>query len=210
MRSTILMFFCFIMLSPANIKAQNYAISLKTGTLGIGLEGMRFFGSGYAARIGFAYFSYSPPDLDGDEYTSAADLKFSSVSTLADWFPFEGAFHFTGGVIFNFNEAEVILIPSKSYNIGGRIYTPEMLGNLSANVGFYKFAPYLGFGLRNGNVKGLGFTCDIGAFYHGPPSIDLTASRLLEPSTEQAPIIEDNIKWFSFYPVITLGLIYTF
>ena len=102
------------------------------------------------------------------------------------------------------------MTPSESYDIGGRIYTPEMLGNLSVNVGFHKVAPYLGFGLRSVNVKGLGFTGDIGAFYHGPPSVDLTASSLLEPSTEQAPIIEDNIKWFSFYPVITLGLIYTF
>ena len=210
MRSKLLIIFCFIMLTSNGIHAQNYSVSLTSGTMGIGIEGMRSFGPGYAARAGFAGISYSRSGYNGADYIMDADLTLSSISILADWFPFKGVFHFTYGLIYNINEAEATLTPSESHNVGGRIYTPEKIGNLTAKVGFNKIAPYLGIGYREGNTSGLGFTFDAGLFYHGYPHVDLTASGLLEPSTEQAPIIEDNIKWFSFFPVISFGLTYTF
>jgi len=85
-----------------------------------------------------------------------------------------------------------------------------MLGNLSADVRFNKITPYIGFGFGNADGPGSGFSFNAGAIYHGPPGVKLSADGLLEPSTEQAPIIEDNINWFRFYPVISLGYIYKF
>lgn len=98
-----------------------------------------------------------------------------------------------------------------SHEVNGRVYTPELLGNLSAKVGFNTVAPYVGVGF--GFVHpgtGLGYMFDIGALYQGPPRVDLSASGLLKPSEEQEPVIENNIKWFSFYPVVSFGLLYVF
>ncbi|MBT4485577.1 MAG: hypothetical protein HOC71_18065, partial [Candidatus Latescibacteria bacterium] len=53
-----------------------------------------------------------------------------------------------------------------------------------------------------------GFTFDVGALYHGAPKVSLKTDGLLEPSAKQAPIVEENISWFQFYPVISIGYIY--
>ena len=210
MRTQLLTFFMCAFFLPITTHAQNYSVSLKTGTLGIGIEGMRTFGPGYAARIGFNNLSYSYSGFDGGDYIMDTDITLSSITLFTDWFPFNRGYHITCGFIYNINEAEATLTPSQSYDVGGRIYTPEMLGNLKAKIRFNRIAPYIGIGHHEGTVTGWWFTFDAGVYYHGPPSVDLTASGLLKPSTEQEPIIEDNIKWFSFYPVISLGVIYTF
>ena len=199
-----------VLLNPTPISAQTYALSINSSTLGINLEGIRSFGPRYNARVGFACFSYTYSDGDNKDYSLGADIKMSSVSAIFDWFPYEGIFHLSGGLIINFNEVNALLTSKESHDVGGRIYTPEMLGNLSADVRFNKITPYIGIGFGNANGPGSGFTFNAGAIYHGSPCVKLSADGLLEPSTEQAPIIEDNISWFKFYPVISLGYIYKF
>jgi len=200
----------YIYAAATGLYAQNYSMALTTGTRGIGIEGMRTFGFHYAVRAGFNTFSYHPTGIEGDDYLMDADILLSTTNLFADWFPFGGMFHLTAGVMYNLTSAEAVLTPSDSHDVGGRIYTPDMLGSLKAQIKFNRTAPYFGIGYREGNATGLGFTADAGLYYHGHPRVNLSADRLLEPSTEQAPIIEDNLKWFSFYPAVTCGVIYTF
>jgi len=126
MRTKLLILLYCAFLTPTGIHAQNYSVSLTSGTAGIGVEGMRTFGPGYTVRAGFASISYSHSGYDGDDYIMDTDLTLSSVSLLANCFPFEGVFHVTCGVIYNINKAEAFLTPSESHDVGGRIYTPEM------------------------------------------------------------------------------------
>ncbi len=202
-----------ILLASVNLKAQDYAAALKVSTLGVSVEGVRSFGPQLNARLGFAFFSYSMNDLaSSNDYTANGDLKLFSISALADWFPFESGFRLTGGILVNLNKASMTLTPLKTYNDGNIKYTPEKLGNLSADIDFNKVAPYIGIGFGNPTAgePGLGFTFDLGTFYQGGPKATMSATKLLAPSATQGPILEDNLSWFKFYPVLSIGLTYKF
>jgi len=45
---------------------------------------------------------------------------------------------------------------------------------------------------------------DLMAVYQGVPKAKLTVQEPLESSAEQESLIENNIEWFRFYPVISL------
>jgi hypothetical protein len=197
-----------ITLIPFTAQAQNYAVALKPGTSGIGIEAIRSFGQLYNVRFGYSYFNYDYRYEDSDDYIMDSTVFISSVSAIFDWFPFERVFHISAGIFVNMNDVDAVLSPKESHDVGGRIYTPEMLGSLTANIDFNKAAPYFGIGFGNGYGKKSGFTFDVGALYHGAPKVSLKTDGLLEPSAKQAPIVEENISWFQFYPVISIGYIY--
>lgn len=192
--------------------AQKYGVSFKVSTLGLSLEGIRSFGDQLNARAGLSFFTINMNGGgEGDDYSYDAKLKLLTFSALADWFPFDFNMRVTGGIFINLNKGDITLRPSKSHTVGGTIYTPEMLGSLSASVDVNLISPYLGIGFGNRLLtEGLYFTLDAGAIYQGAPKVDLSAMGLLEPSAEQQPIIEDNIKWFKFYPILSFGLTYNF
>jgi len=214
MRKILLfLFLTLIFLSYSN--AQDYAASLKVSTLGINLEIIRSFGHNFNARVGAAYFSYTLNSGGGNEqyrYTATANLL--SASLLADYFPFGQTFRITGGLLYNLNKGDIDLVPTKTTVIGGDEYTPDKLGNLKADVDFNKIAPYIGIGIGNptSGDAGLGFTLDLGAAYQGQARINLTASGLLEPSAapDQEELLENNLSWFKWYPVLSFGIIYKF
>jgi hypothetical protein len=214
-RKLYIFVFLIIFSLYSQISAQHYGTSIKVSTLGVTIDGIRSFGSSLNGRLGVAFFTLTQDGGGGtDEYIYTADAKLTSVSLLADYFPFGGVFRLTGGFLINLNKAELEMTPNKSYNIGGDVYTPEKLGKLNADIDFNKFAPYLGIGFGNpmsGNF-GLKFTFDVGTMYQGAPKIDLSASGLIEPSAapDQEATIEDNINWFQWYPVINFGLTYKF
>jgi hypothetical protein len=201
----------FFIAAPPAVYSQDYGVAVKVSTLGVSLEGIRSLSEDFNARIGFSYFSYS---LDGgsDDYNYDASLQLLSFSILGDWFPFQNALRLTGGIVVNLNEGDLKMNPKKSYTVGGTEYTPEMLGGMTGIINFNKVAPYLGFGIGNpvSGSSGLSFSFDLGAIYQGSPNVDLKASGLLTPSGEQGPLIEENLSWFKFYPVLSFGLSYKF
>ncbi len=204
---------CLFLFLPVSLNAQDYAASLKIGTLGVNAEAVRSFGPQFNARIGFAALSLSNLSLiSNNDYSSKGDLKLMSFSALGDWFPFESNFRLTAGIFINLNKTSVALTPKKTYYDGNIAYTPEKLGVLNADISFSKVDPYIGIGFGNptSGETGLGFTLDFGTFYHGNPKASLSATKLLEPSAGQSPILEDNLKWFKFYPVLSFGLTYKF
>jgi hypothetical protein len=214
MKSKQFFFVLFCFLNPIHnyLVAQNYAIALKLSSLGITCEGIRSFGTTFNARIGFSMFTYQYHSGESEkDWRYDADLSLLSLSALIDWYPFQSIIHLTGGAIINLNESDITIYPIKTYRIGGTIYTPELLGNVSANVQVNKVAPYMGVGLgRPAAANNFSFSIDLGVIYQGAPKVDMTAKGLLEPSAEQGPLIEDNLNWFKFYPVISLGIAYKF
>jgi hypothetical protein len=205
---------CSLLVFSSILKAQDYAVSVKASTYGVNLEALRSFGTDFNARLGFAFFSYSITGGGGeDDFTYSGDLNLSSVSALADWFPFEsGTFRLTAGAFINLNKADLILTPTETYTMGGTTYSPEDLGTLTAKIDFNKVSPYFGIGFGNptGGEPGLDFIIDIGAIYQGSPKASMHAEGLLAPTAGQASELENNLNWFRFYPVVSLGLSYKF
>jgi hypothetical protein len=213
MKTKLLLLILIPLISVSVIKAQDYAASVKISTLGINVEGYRSITPQFNVRLGVGTFSYTANNFSsGDSYSANADLKLLSITALADWFPFENNLRLTGGVVFNLNKANVELTPVKTYTQGNIQYTPDKLGKLNADITFNKVAPYLGIGLGNptSGTRGFGFTFDAGAFFQGGPKATMSATKLLEPSSSQSGQLEDNLKWFKFYPVISFGVFYKF
>lgn len=210
----IIAFACTLL--PQKNYGQDYAAAIKVNTLGISAEGVRSFGPNFNARLGIAFFSYSADGGGGtgDDYKYAGTLDLFSISALADYFPWERGFRISAGFLINLNKASAEMTPTKTYTVGGDLYTPDKLGIMNADVDFNKVAPYIGIGFGNPTAgdKGLGFTFDIGTIYQGSPNVDLSATGLIAPSAspEQEATIEDNLSWFKWYPVVSFGLTYKF
>jgi hypothetical protein len=215
MKTKLLTSTFLLLFLASTISAQDYAAAIKVGSRGFGAEVIRSFGEDFNVRAGLAFFSISVDGGGGTEdYEYTAEANLSSISAIADYFPFSGGFRLSGGVLVNLNKATTILTPTKTYTIGKDVYTPEKLGTLDATIEFNPISPYLGIGFGNPTSGDAGFsvTFDMGAMYHGAPSVDLSAKGLLEPSAspDQEELIENNLDWFKWYPNISLGLNYKF
>ena len=216
MREKLLLVILFVLLLfSSQVFAQGFAIGAKVSTLGISFELDKSITNNLNVKAGGAFFSYSQDGGGGtDDYTYNAKLDLSSFFLLADWFPFGNSIRLTGGALINLNEANIALTPTDSYKVGGDTYTPKDLGVLSAKIDFNKVSPYIGLGLGNptSGSSGLKFTFDIGTIYQGAPTVDLSATGLIEPSAapDQEAQLEDNLNWFKWYPVVSFGLMYKF
>jgi len=214
-KKSLLFIVFFSVLSLSTLFAQDWAVALKASTLGGNLEVYRSFGDQFNAHVGISYFGLQQDLDETDDYLAKAEVGLMTISALGDFFPFQSSsFRITGGLIFNMNQIDATLTPADEYVVGGDTYTPEDLGDLNANISFNPVAPYIGLGFGNptGGESGLGFVFDIGTMYQGVSVVDLTATGLLEPSAaeDQEVLIQDNLNWFKWYPIISLGLTYKF
>jgi hypothetical protein len=207
--------FIFLLFSFYTLSAQDWALALKVSTLGGNAEIYRSFGDQFNVHLGANYFTLEQDLEENADYSATASAGLMSFSALGDYFPFQSStFRITFGAYFNLNEIDAVLTPVESYEVGGDVYTPEDLGTLDANIKFNPVAPYIGLGFGNptGGDSGFGFSFDIGSMYQGGSIVDLTAQGLLEPSAapDQEALIEDNLSWFKWYPVVSLGITYKF
>jgi hypothetical protein len=89
-----------VLLSPNS----NAGAALTVSTLGFGADVAVPVSEKVNIRGGFSAFSLNR-DFDNDGITLAAQLKLRSVSAHLDWFPFDGGFHVSPGVmLYNGNE----------------------------------------------------------------------------------------------------------
>ncbi len=197
--------------SGPGLQLGGFAISGKIGTLGYGFELTKAIIPFLNARIGLNHFAFKYQGREGAEQIEFdIDLKLNTFTMLLDWHPFKEKFRLSFGVIHNGNEASGTGRPTKNYKVGGKIYTPEKLGDIDGIVDFQKFAPFLGIGLGNAvqQNKRFGFIVDFGLLFQNSPKVTMEAEGLIEPTTEQEGDVEDDIKGFNLYPVLSIGFSY--
>ena len=103
---------------------------------------------------------------------------------------------------------------AQSVEIGDEIYTPSEVGTLTGAIVTQTVAPYFGIGFGNVALSRVGFFADIGFALHGSPELTLTASEgslASDPAfgadlDREAQSFEDDIDWYTFYPVLSLGV----
>jgi len=200
--------------------ARNYDVGLRAGTLGAGVDISTPINEKLTVRFNINSFNYSrTEEIDGINYDG--DLKLLTAGALLDYFPFESTFRLSAGAYYNNNKFTGTAKPLGpiTININGRDYTEADVGRLDTKITFNKFAPYLGFGWgSNANKKGFGFSFDIGAMYHGTPKTDLNVvinnknleNQINEDVEAEKRSLEDEISKYKFYPVVMIGVNYTF
>ena len=197
-------------------------------TLGGGLEIGTALSESYTARVGFNKFSFNYNDTSGGQ-TFNGNLNWSSVTALMDWRPWGGVTHLTAGAIFNNNK-----IDASSTVANGSTYTAsnatfQCTGASGCGVGFgmgfNKVAPYLGIGWSGQPKKqGFSFSTDIGIMFQGSPQATVTqtgtwsvqgttvsataaADQLVADAQKQ---LNSDLSNFKYYPVLSIGIGYTF
>jgi len=194
----------------------SFDVGVKLSTLGGGVEVNYPIATNMSIAVGLNKFSQSQSEnISGIDYDEEINLQ--TFSLLFNYHPFSGTFRITAGAMINNNELKLAAKPSANYDINGTIYTSAQVGNMEATVDFDKLAPYVGIGIGHGTGSGLSFTFDLGVLLQGEPNVDLTADGTLtsDPAfqanlAQEEKNAENDIKDFTVYPVIALGLSYRF
>jgi len=200
--------------------ARNYDVGLRAGTLGAGVDISTPINENLTVRVNINGFNYSRTE-EIDDINYNGDLKLFTAGVLLDYFPFASTFRVSAGAYYNNNKFTGTAKPvgDIKISINDIEYGVDDVGQLDAKITFNKFAPYLGFGWgSNANKRGFGFSFDIGAIYHGTPKTDLNViinNKDLEDKINQdveaeKRSLEDEIDKYKFYPVVMIGVNYTF
>ena len=193
-------------------------VSPAVSTLGVGLEGGIRLNDSFGLRLGGNWLGFDYDGVEGDlDYD--ADVTLASLGTLVDYHPFKGGFRLSGGLRFNFNQADLDGTPNDDIEIGDDVFSPDDVGTLTGDVGFNVLAPYLGIGYGATLLKGaLSIGFDLGVMYQGQADVDLDTDGgdlsdnavLLDNLAQEEDDVEDDLEDFVVYPVAGLAVIYRF
>jgi hypothetical protein len=183
--------------------AQAAGIGVRVGTTGLGGDIAFGVAPTLSARLGYSGGTVShTTSTSGASYDG--DVKLSNLNALLDFHPL-GPFRLTGGVIFNDNKYTATGRPNGA---PGSFTTEVKSGN--------RAAPYLGIGYGNVAGMGINFYADLGVMFMGSPKATINAdcsgltagqcSTLQGQASAEQARLEDELKRFKAYPVLSIGL----
>lgn len=210
---------CLVLFGASWSFAGNTSVGLKASTLGGGVEIEQNFNNTFGGRLGLNYFTYNYDGTE-DDISYDFDLDLFSIAALIDWHPFDGSFRVTAGGIYNGNEINADATPVGSYEIGDTTYTAAEVGNLNGTIDFDDFAAYTGIGWNtafDNEETGWGFIADIGVVFQGTSEARLSANGTLanDPTFQtelkkEQQALQDDLDEFELYPVVSVGVTYSF
>jgi hypothetical protein len=200
-------------LFAAGNASADFAVGVKGGTLGAGVEATIGISKRFNARLGYnAYDFDTEEEADDIEYDATLELK--SAGLMLDIHPFAGAFRITVGMLSNSNQILMNATPTANQEIGGTTYTPAQIGTLSGEVTFKKSSPYFGIGWGNAVSEGwpLGMSFELGIVKQGKPQVAFSSTGTVSQADldAEADNAEEDLKDFDGYPVIALGFSWRF
>jgi len=199
-------------------------VGLRVGTLGPSIEVSKPINEKWSARLSYGNFSRSTSTASND-LNLAARLNMQHIGAIADYHPFGGGVRLSLGL---FNNNQVVDFTAKAnagnFTFNGTKYALESVGSAGGEVGFgNSLAPYLGLGWSSGsnNEGGLALAIDAGVLMNGAPITTFTVTCGAGLSTAQCNTLKsdvsseqdklaNDVKKFTVYPVISLGLNYRF
>lgn len=216
------------------VMAGETSVGMVAGTSGLGAEVVYGITKDINLRGTLRGFNFSR-DFTKDDIDYSGDLKLRNGGVTMDWFPFGGStFHLSAGAMYNGNkitgQAKPQQLPA-TYQIGHTTYVID--GEVSADIDWRKFAPYLGIGFGNPVSKGSnwGFSLDVGVMFTGSPTANLSAAGYYStdggitfnevhldnfdnPFTQDLQAekarLNDDIQDAKLWPVVQFGLYYKF
>ena len=214
--------------------AGRFGLGIKASTLGAGIEGAVSVARRINLRGGFNTFRYEDSfNSSGITYTGRLSLR--SVTANADFYVL-GPLHFSPGVLLyndNRGSAKAFVPGGQTFTLGGVTYLSSTANpaNGSASLGFNSAAPEFLIGLGNlvpRSRRHFTANFEVGAAYLGQPAVKLNlGGTVCTPSgvgcvnaatdpTVQANVraqqdkLNHNLRYFKFYPIVSLGFGYRF
>jgi hypothetical protein len=210
-------------------------VGIKASLLGAGIEAATPLTARSNLRGGFNMFSYDRGfNKDGVAY--AAQLRFRSVEAHYDWFPFNGSFHLSPGVlVYNGNQltANAFVPGGHTFTLNNTTYSSDPADpiNGTGKIDFIKAGPMVTVGWGNllpRNHHHFSVPVELGVIYTGAPRTALNlggsacdATGLICFSTTSNATFQANVQAeqdklnkdmsaFKFYPVISVGFGFNF
>jgi hypothetical protein len=211
----------------ADVQHRRIAVGLKMSSLGSGIEFATRITRNSNLRAAFNAFAFNHT-FTKDQVSYAGHLSLRSLQANYDWFPFHGSFHLSPGLLL-FNGNRLQANASMTVSMADGNFSAPMTG--TSRIEFYKVAPMLLVGWGNmvpHNRRHLSFPFELGVVYHGSPRASLRMGGIicdanglncLDTSTDpdvRSDIQEEQNKLnravapFKFYPVISVGVAYSF
>jgi hypothetical protein len=204
---------------------QPFTIGAEVGTPGFGGSASWRFADHFGARAGFSYFSYSDTDkeIDGINYNNT-ELRLMSEPIGLDIYPWKkSTFRITVGIMLNQNEYTGVAsqdpIANRTFlEIGdsGSSYDSAAIGDLDMKVEQQPISPYLsiGYSYYFDKAKHWSLSGELGVAYTGNPEVTLTTGN---PGTvpqqdlnAEASQIEDTASKYKFFPILRIGVNFSF
>ncbi|MCF6245350.1 MAG: hypothetical protein L3J43_09970 [Sulfurovum sp.] len=199
---------------------RDYNMAVKFGTLGIGFDVSTTILENLAVRFNVNGLQYNHTE-EIDDISYAGTLNLLTAGALVDYFPLGSAFRVTGGAYYNGNKFTGIAVPTATIplEINGITYGMNDIGQLDTEITFTNIAPYVGLGWGNDvRTEGWGFSLDVGAMYHDSAQVDLDVtvnnaileSQIRNDVAHEKQKLLNEIEKYKIYPVIMMGVNYTF
>ena len=205
---------------PAADSRHPFTVGADVGTLGFGGSGSWRFADHFGFRLGVHAFSYSyDADIESVKYSTKLDL--SSQSLGLDWHPWKkSSFRLTAGVLFNQMEltGNATAAAGTTFELDGVTYLSTDVGTLNAKIEPDPVNFYVGIGgnLYLGSKHHWSIGGELGLVHVGKYDISLARSGGVANAAIDASIaaerqkIQNSADDFPFYPVLQIGLNYSF
>lgn len=199
------------------------ALSAQAGEL-YGQIGLPGIGVGYAQPLNDSFSLRGDIVTLGNRSRSSTEegitynarLKAQRAALLADWYPMQGSFRFSGGATFNQYRLDLGADGSSgSLTIGNTTYPTTSADRLDVQIKFPATTPYLGIGWGHGAGSGLRFSFDIGASI-GRAKLTAALSGPNASNVSQADLdaelaeLREGVGRLRALPQISFGIGYSF
>jgi hypothetical protein len=193
----------------SSIKHRNFGLGLdfNLSTIGPGGTVAFKFHKHWSVREGFNYFNYNS-EFDGKYFGynlhHKPNLKLGATTINLDFFPSQhSSFFLSAGIAYVFNHYNYGIAYNDSITQGEITIKPDQIGTITIDIKTHRIMPYLGMGFgRAVPKKRIGTGIEIGCFYQGQPKVLVQATGLIQKTDTQSKTIEENIKNYSFFPLI--------
>jgi hypothetical protein len=209
---------------------RSYAVGFTGSTLGAGFQIATPLAGRINLRYGFNLVEFTDPfNIDGINYHAGIHLR--SSQTTVDWF--FGSFHISPGLLYlkNNMSAPVSVGPGQTFVLGTQTFLNSVDDPVvgSSSVTYPRtFSPLLLFGY--GNVlprsgQHLSLPVEVGVAYTGAPQINLNLNgtacvtngcvTFLQSTAQgslkdELQILNEDLKHYSVFPIVSVGLAYRF
>ena len=214
-----------LLLAPAALEGQGFAVAARGGTLGIGGELALGVTPNIAIRGGFGVLGFTRDASDWWDACGPADIKCTiklprKMYTLGLDFYLGGGFRFGGGYLWKADDPSISakLNEGATIEIGGQPYSASDVAEIQGTVDSKTRSLYgiIGFGKH---IKpGVGLFLDLGVAFLGDSPVKLEAipgdpDLINSPEfQEQLRLEEQNLEselpaWArSYWPILNVGL----
>jgi hypothetical protein len=219
--------------------APNYrpfTIGAEASTTGLGGSASWRFSDNFGVRGGVNYFSYDtdeftyttkPTGVGSQDQKYAVTLRLLSEPLALDYYPSaNSAFHVSVGVLVNQNRFSATVknsgVVNSTYTFNGVDYLQSAVGDLDLEVKQQTLSPYLSVGTSFyfGKSKRWALSGELGVAYTGSPKVSLTSPGH-DPALDLTPNFSDDVSGeeakiekdaedFKFYPIVKIGVSYSF